>query len=467
MTGEFVKVKYFLLFVSFSCISIRYSSAQFSCPANPVGGTTEPLVCQVPFSILNFNPTGNPSIGSAATQSSLPINGSIAAQLTQLPVPSGSSGSITLKEAGNPSGETFNDLEPVLTERPETIGFHHLYAGFTYQHFNFNALDGNSLAGINFGFSSTSSPLTYYGTSTSNVSFKLDQSVALLSFGATRTTDISVVIPISSVSVTQTPTVLPLITVYNSLKTNYSTTSNGVTYTYVPGYNSIPSTNSLDSVSGSASGIGDLKFGVKQLLYGQSPANGEGGPNLAVAAGFNFRIPSGDPLNFLGSGAYGADLYGLVSYRSFRSPFSPHFKIGKLWNGPSPLLNPDGKGNVRLPGGMEFGAGTDYTKKILGKRVTVSVDVIGNQFTNAPTLHTSTLNLNPSPPTPITFAQVSNETYTAINFSGGLKFNPTHQLLIYGNVLVQLNNVGLRSDPVPLGGISYNFDLRKKQRPQP
>jgi hypothetical protein len=38
-----------------------------------------------------------------------------------------------------------------------------------------------------------------------------------------------------------------------------------------------------------------------------------------------------------------------------------------------------------------------------------------------------------------------------------LKWSPRPHFLLYGNVLVQLNNVGLRSDPVPLFGIAYNF----------
>jgi hypothetical protein len=47
------------------------------------------------------------------------------------------------------------------------------------------------------------------------------------------------------------------------------------------------------------------------------------------------------------------------------------------------------------------------------------------------------------------------KTYTSANFSGGARLYLGRHWIFYGNVLVALNNVGLRSDPVPLGGISF------------
>ena len=63
---------------------------------------------------------------------------------------------------------------------------------------------------------------------------------------------------------------------------------------------------------------------------------------------------------------------------------------------------------------------------------------------------------------PATYNLVStpNNTYTPINFSGGVKFSPATNFLIYGNAVIQLNNVGLRSDVVPLVGIAYNFSKK-------
>jgi len=41
--------------------------------------------------------------------------------------------------------------------------------------------------------------------------------------------------------------------------------------------------------------------------------------------------------------------------------------------------------------------------------------------------------------------------------SFGLKYRPFKSLIMYGNVLIQVNNVGLKADPSPSFGISYSF----------
>jgi hypothetical protein len=53
-------------------------------------------------------------------------------------------------------------------------------------------------------------------------------------------------------------------------------------------------------------------------------------------------------------------------------------------------------------------------------------------------------------------------TWTAMianDISVGLKWKPLEKrnLLVYANGLFQVNNVGMRSDPVPLVGLSYTF----------
>jgi hypothetical protein len=116
-----------------------------------------------------------------------------------------------------------------------------------------------------------------------------------------------------------------------------------------------------------------------------------------------------------------------------------------------------------LPGGLQYAMGADYK---LIRPLTVAIDLLGNQFVNVPsfTLGKTTL---PKPLTPqagipgtIPNTSQTNLTYTTANFSGGLKWSPKAHFLVYANVLVPLNNVGLRSDPVPLFGIAYNFKTR-------
>lgn len=92
----------------------------------------------------------------------------------------------------------------------------------------------------------------------------------------------------------------------------------------------------------------------------------------------------------------------------------------------------------------------------------MAVDVFGNQFQNAPTLVQTSLNITTNPPNQIPTLQSSelkNSTYIINNLSAGLKWKPfkNNNLLVYGNALFQLNNVGLRTSAVPLFGLSYTF----------
>jgi hypothetical protein len=173
-----------------------------------------------------------------------------------------------------------------------------------------------------------------------------------------------------------------------------------------------------------------------------------------VAAGFDMRFPSGDALNYLGSGAYGYNLHGLFEYRW---KVSPHFKVGYQWNGKSVLVQGASGHSSSLPGGLQYDAGADYS---VMRQVTLAVDVLGSQFVNSPTLIQNPITLTPTPssvaPASLPSVLTNSTTYTTSNLSAGVKYHASRHWTLYGNVLFSLNNAGLRSDPVPLGGISYN-----------
>jgi hypothetical protein len=175
-------------------------------------------------------------------------------------------------------------------------------------------------------------------------------------------------------------------------------------------------------------------------------------------------------------------LYVLAAYKA---PFSPHAKIGYQWNSDSVLLNLSGVpgANQRLPGGLQSAVGVDYGAS---RHLTISADVLANEFQNSPsisqvpfisTVSGASLPNATAPPaggpcSPITLAATTttqvgafctvntvNKTITTINFSGGVKWKPfiTHDMILYGNVLIQTSDVGLRAEPSPSVGMSYNF----------
>jgi hypothetical protein len=431
-----VKVKTLLLFVSFASLPAVSSFGQVDC------NTSTKLVCQFPFSAQTLtvfaagaSPTSAAALATAAEKVATPINASIATQLTQLPIPSATVGVVTLQKKGSEFGTTFDNLGPVLTDRPDTVGKGHIFAGFSYQHFNFNALAGQNLSNIPVGFSYAIDSVTNsYNAVNNQVSFKLDQYVGIATYGATRSTDISVVVPINSVSLAVTT---------SGFQGYQYNTANST-------YGQIFSPTTSVSSNGSATGIGDVTVILKQMLMGQEGSRG------AVAAGFSARFPSGDALNYLGSGAFGGNIYGLFEYRA---RIAPHVKLSYQWNANSQVMNLQTSPNTALPGGLQYAAGADF--KIV-RSLTLAADLLGNQFVNVPSFTSPSTGL-PGPagkggiPATIPLTTSTNLTYTTANFSGGLKWSPKAHFLLYGNVLVQLNNVGLRSDPVPLFGIAYNF----------
>jgi len=182
---------------------------------------------------------------------------------------------------------------------------------------------------------------------------------------------------------------------------------------------------------------------------------------LRSQGGMNFRTPTGDALNYLGSGAWGFNPYLVYSYLW---KVSPHAKIGYQWNTATELNNPTSTpgGNQALPGGLQYDLGGDWAAT---KHLTVAIDLLGSQYLNSTKLALSTVPLTFLPtPTSTTKTSVNlptvvraNSTYTINDLSAGVKWNPYRDLVLSGNVLFQLNNVGMRSRPTPLVGISYKF----------
>jgi hypothetical protein len=436
-----VKAKTLLLFVPFVFGPAICAVGQVNCT------TSNKLVCELPTTSTTVAAA---AIGAAQAQGnpiivalSASINSSIGTQLTQLPIPSASVGTVSLQQAGNPFGVPFDNLGPVLTDRPDTVGKKRVFVGFNYQRFNFNALNGIDLGKFPVGYvitqtnATNTDTQTLYGSESADINFHLDQYVGILTYGLTRTTDVSVVVPFSNVSLAVTTSNFQTY-VYDSSANQYSNES-------PTGQAAKPITT-----TGSASGVGDVILTVKQLLLGQ-----EGRPP-AIAVGADFRIPSGDALNYLGSGAFGFNLHGLFEYRA---KLSPHLKLGYQWNTNSQLVDIYTAPNTVLPGGLQYDAGADYR---VVRQLTVAADVLGSQFVNTNSVSPFTQKLTPVPsaqtgaaPASLPSISVAPNTYTTANVSAGLKWHPMKHWIFYGNVLIPINNVGLRSDPVPLGGISF------------
>lgn len=392
------------------------------------------LVCQIPFSTGIFNGNGSTA---QTTGIATVFNSAIATQVSQLPLATSSSGTVVLYRNG--VQETIDNLGPILTDRARTVGRHQLFLSFTASQFFFTDIDGINLAKVPFSYKAISSDNSsaIYTSENLNIHFKINQYVSIATFGVTDKLDVSMILPAERVSIGSATgdTTEYLVNIKSNM---------GSAFPVGPAY-----------APGIASGIGDITFAAKYNIKTLEHA--------AFSAGLNVRTPTGDDRNYLGSGAWGTNPYGVFSY--YFSRLSPHVRLGYQWNSETEL-NPNlvrPGSNLALPGGMQYDLGADYA---VIKHLTIAADLMGDQYLNAARLTPSTSSLtydNPvgssKPTTTVALPSVTsvNSSYWINDISAGLKWEPYKTFILSGNVLFQLNNVGMRARPTPLLGISYQF----------
>ena len=159
--------------------------------------------------------------------------------------------------------------------------------------------------------------------------------------------------------------------------------------------------------------------------------------------------------------------FGVISYRA---RVSPHVDIGYEWNGDSILAGDivgptatNAKGS--MPNRFVYVAGADVS---IVKRLTGAFDIYGQRLFGAPQLVSSTYtdlgscsDVNCTVLTPGTthpnLVVKNNQDINITNASLGLKFRLVKKLVLSGNVLIKLDDGGLRSKAIPLVAASYTF----------
>ena len=457
----------------------------------PTGTITNKLVCLIPqvygpngLPVQLTNAAGAPvnNVFQNVLPNSLnPLNSAIARESAVLPLASPSSG-ITF--AWDSAAKVFvgstDGYGPILGERAETIGKYKVFLGFSYQYFSFSELDGVSLktlpsvyfqqdttgavagdetrtCSVN-GDSQTQCAFIRDVVKTDNrVNLKINQFTTFVTFGLTNRIDLSMAIPINSVSMS----IISNATIVNNMDSSGTVFAHTFPFrtgcgTFVPPAEPC-ATQSFSSSSG-ASGIGDITLRVKGTAWK--------GERAGLALGVDVRVPTGDSLNFLGTGAVGARPFIVWSYRS---RISPHVTVGYEVNGTSNTA-----GNIltgtseKLPSEFTYTGGADVW---ITKRLTAAFDLIGQEVFEAnrislgkvpepaacidPSGQCATGNFAPPniDPAILPTTQSFNSTYASL----GAKFRPFSNLLVTGNVLLKLNNGGLGATAVPLVGVSYTF----------
>jgi hypothetical protein len=478
------------LLLSFACLILisTVASGQGLCPT---GTTSNKLICVIP---QVYGPNGlvlenrdavalgivNP-IQNGLPQALSPLNTSIARQTALVPLASPASGITFSFDAATKIFTTSTDsFGPILGERADTIGRYRVSVGFAYQYFNFDTNDGVSLKKLPTVFTqpdtfagaadngngltcSISPPNTAVNmdkcgfirdiiTSNTRVDLKLHQFMTFVTFGLTNRIDVSMAIPIENVRMGVTSDA----TIQNISQTPSNQFINP------PGCS--PCLNSSSSSSRTASGIGDITFRVKGTAW-----KGKG-EKAALALGVDVRAPTGDALNFLGAGAAGFTPFLVWSYHS---RISPHAFVGYEVNGSSVIAGDITTGEKeKLPGQLTYSGGADVW---ITKWFSAAFDLVGEQvfqaqrFSKTKFIEPQKCVPDPNDPTNPCATLLSGPTpqddnlapttgsYNVTNASIGARIKPFGHLVVTGNVLLKLNNGGLRAKTVPLVGVSYTF----------
>jgi hypothetical protein len=428
------------------------------------------------FSPIEANEPNNPAVGIVQS-----FNSQMATQFSSFPLGSSSGGlTYVFDESVGTFRRGSSSFGPLFAERALTIGRRKLSAGFNYQRTSYDTFEGQNLddGSIKFylrhqdccGFvdPTTLTGFMFRGDgSRLNPPFEGDLIEAALSLKATTHTtavfanygvtdrwDIGLAVPLVRVNLDASvqARVLRLVT---------STAPNTHTFEI----------NNPDAVrivrhSGHANGLGDIVLRSKYHFL--RVASG----GLAAAA--DLRLPTGDENELLGAG--GGQAKFLLVASSERGRFGQHVNIGYTVAQGNAAGTLAGLTSTPIPDEINYTGGIEF---VASSRLTLMGDLVGRTLRGAGRLELATKRFEYNDPGPLiagtpgpgcagfvglTCASVSLDEFdpragdlTLLLGTGGVKFNPTGNLLISGSVLFPLTSAGLRSRVTTVIGVDYVF----------
>lgn len=355
-------------------------------------------------------------------------------QLVSLPLPSPASGfTYQFDSSLGVFQRTTQSFGPILAERADTIGAGRASFGFAYQRFTFDSVEGLDLRRVPAVFTHDNAFLRGgredVVTTVNSIEALVSQATTFVTLGITDQFDVSVAVPVVSndLKVVSEATIRRLGTT-NEL-THFFRQSNGevgVERTF--------------TAAGSATGLGDLTVRLKGTL-----AHG-------MALGLDVRLPTGDELELLGTGATGLQPFLALSATSGK--VSPHLNASYKWNGSSVLAgNPATGQSDDFPDQIGYALGADVS---VNSRLTLALDLLGRYTLDANRLverEFQALDGRSVFPNVV----FERESFNALSGSLGLKANLAGRLLVDVNLLFKLDEHGVRDKVTPLVGIEYAF----------
>jgi hypothetical protein len=371
------------------------------------------------------------------------FNIAIASQLSALPLPSPASGFTYRFDADTGTFvRSTQSFGPILAERAETIGRGKTLVGYNVQVFSFDSLDGIDLRHVPAVFTHDEAQLgggrTDVVVTDNALNLSVGQFTGLVTYGVTDRMDVSVAIPFvhTRLSVASAAVIH-----------RFGTTREGAAHFFFdPTAPGGFGDHREFAASGSATGMGDVVLRAKGTMIRRAQS--------LLGAGAEVRIPSGNEHDLLGSGAWGAKSFVVLSFLYKR--LGPHVNFGYQWNGRTVLAgDPTTQVKEDLPDRVSFAVGFDAG---ITDRLSIAIDLLTDRVLDSPKLELTPFrasgDLGSGVFEDIFFRSTS---YLTSNGSAGMKIALAEGLLANFNVRFRVAGEGLADRATPLLGIEYTF----------
>lgn len=349
------------------------------------------------------------------------LNDALRGQLSTFPLPSPASGfTYQLDPTLGVVTRSTESFGPIFADRAETIGRGKLSVGFTYSRFTFDQIDGKDLRNgelqLFFRHEPTGAKrgLPPFFFEADFISARLftditsDFFVFTANYGVLDNLDLGIAVP-----VIHTEIKVRGVAHINRVGTD----GNTQIHRFLDGTD----TRTVRA-SDEATGIGDVVLRGKYAFY-------RGGP-VSLAAGLDLRLPTGDDKELMGLDTVRVSPFLIASTHVFG--FAPHVNVGF-----------DIGDTSKIEDEFFYKIGFDWAAL---SRLTVVMDLLGRHIID---------NKRPKAGRPLGSTEKADS--DIINAAFGVKINPWGNLLVLVNVLVPLNDTGLRDDVTPLVGLEWSF----------
>jgi hypothetical protein len=369
------------------------------------------------------------------------LTNSLAINVSSFPLPSTVSSQTFQFVNGVPTPST-TSFGPIMAERAQTIGRGRLNAGFSYSRIPFRRLRGRPLDDLRLTFThvnvdfegcdeAVGGDCTEFGipqVENDVLDLKLDLELDaavyafFATFGLTDRIDLSFAIPIVD------------LTLEGVSRAEVAASTPDQALHFFGGTPTNPVLEATSVAGGSATGLGDVAVRIKGRITDN--------PTWNIGLLGEARIPTGREEDFLGTGDVNAR--GLLIISGLFDEFSPHANLGFEYRGSD--LDQD---EVELVFGFDH---------ILSDWATLAVDVLGAfKLGESELVFPEPAEITSPFLRRVERTNILNRRDDIVDASFGFKLKTGNGILLIANLIVPLNDGGLRSRITPTFGIEYLF----------